>query len=53
MKILVIGDVTSAGGVAHLEKNLWKYRTEEKIDLCIVNAENAGFITAIGAATEY
>ena len=45
MKILVIGDVTSAGGVAHLEKNLWKYRTEERIDLCIVNAENAGFIT--------
>ena len=50
MKILAIGDVTSAGGVAHLEKNLWKYRTEEKIDLCIVNAENAGFITGADRA---
>ncbi len=50
MKILVIGDVTSAGGIAHLEKNLWKFRSEESIDLCIVNAENAGFIT--GADSE-
>ena len=50
MKILVIGDVTSAGGIAHLEKNLWKFRSSENIDLCIVNAENAGFIT--GASPE-
>ena len=49
MKILVIGDVTSTGGIAHLEKNLWKFRSSESIDLCIVNAENAGFITGADA----
>lgn len=49
MKILVIGDVTSTGGIAHLEKNLWKFRAKESIDLCIVNAENAGFITGADA----
>lgn len=42
MRILAIGDVTSEGGVKHLEKELWRVRREEKIDLCIVNAENAG-----------
>ena len=41
MRILAIGDVTSDGGVMHLEKNLWRVRREEKIDFCIVNAENA------------
>lgn len=41
MRILAIGDVTSGGGVMHLEKNLWRVRREEKIDFCIVNAENA------------
>ena len=45
MKILVIGDVTGIGVVKHLEAELWRYRTREKIDLVIVNAENAGFIT--------
>ena len=42
MKVLVIGDVTSPGGITHLEKNLWRVRRAEKIDFCIVNAENAG-----------
>ena len=50
MRILAIGDVTSPGGVKHLEDNLWRVRGEEKIDLCIVNAENAAFIT--GASRE-
>lgn len=45
MKILAIGDVTSIGGVKHLEENLWRFRERERIDLVIVNAENAGFIT--------
>ena len=47
MKILAIGDVTSPGGVEHLEKNLWAVREKYGIDFCIVNGENASFITGI------
>ncbi len=47
MKILVIGDVTSPRGIEHLEKNLWKVRKENNIDFCVVNGENAAFITGI------
>ncbi len=50
MRILAIGDVTSPVGVKHLEDNLWRVRDREKIDLCVVNAENASFIT--GASRE-
>ena len=50
MKILCIGDVTSAGGIRLISERLWKFRTERGIDLCIVNAENAAFIT--GASPE-
>ena len=49
MKILVIGDVTSPAGVEHLKKNLWKFREQNKIDFCVVNGENASFITGISA----
>lgn len=45
MKILAIGDVTGTGGVRHLEEKLWRFRDKEHIDLVIVNAENAGFVT--------
>ena len=47
MKILAIGDITSPGGVEHLEKNLWAVREKYGIDFCIVNGENASFITGI------
>ena len=47
LKILVIGDVTSPAGVEHLFKNLWKFRKERGIDFCVVNGENASFITGI------
>lgn len=47
MKILVIGDVTSPSGIEHLKRNLWKFREENKIDFCVVNGENASFITGI------
>ena len=50
MRILCIGDVTSAGGVKLLSDKLWKYRKEKRIDFCVVNAENAAFIT--GASPE-
>ncbi len=54
MRILVIGDVTSPGGLEHLKKNLWKFRKENNIDFCVVNGENASFITGISpdGATE-
>ena len=47
MKILAIGDVTSPNGISHLEKNLWRIRKENNIDFCVVNGENAAFITGI------
>ena len=47
MKILVIGDVTSPAGISHLHKNLWRIRREHSIDFCVVNGENASFITGI------
>ena len=50
MKILAIGDVTSIGGVKHLEDNLWAFRKKEGIDFCIVNSENASLIS--GATPE-
>ena len=49
MKILVIGDVTSPAGVEHLSRSLWKFRRENKIDFCVVNGENASFVTGISA----
>lgn len=50
MKILCIGDVTSRGGVEHLRSNLWKFRKDNNIDFCVVNAENAAFITGASAS---
>lgn len=47
MKILVIGDVTSPSGIEHLKRNLWRFREQKKIDFCIVNGENAAFVTGI------
>jgi len=50
MKILCIGDVTGAGGIRLLSDKLWRFRSARAIDLCIVNAENAAFVT--GASPE-
>ena len=47
MRILVIGDVTSPKGIDHLERNLWSVREKHRVDLAIVNGENASFITGI------
>ena len=47
MRILAIGDVTSQGGLDHLKRNLWAFRRANKIDFCVVNAENASFITGV------
>ena len=50
MRILCIGDVTSRKGVEHLRHNLWRVRKERRVDFCIVNAENAAFITGASEA---
>ena len=47
MKILVIGDVTSPSGIEHLKRNLWRFREQRGIDFCVVNGENAAFVTGI------
>ena len=47
LKILAIGDITSPGGTAHLEKNLWAIRRKFGVDFCVVNGENASFISGI------
>ena len=47
MKILVVGDVTSPSGIQHLENRLWDIRKKEGIDFCVVNGENASFISGI------
>lgn len=49
MRILAIGDVTSPTGAEHLEKNLWSVRSKYGVDFCVVNGENASFITGISA----
>ena len=41
--------MTSPSGVEHLSKNLWKFRKAEGIDFCVVNGENASFVTGISA----
>ena len=47
LKILAIGDITSPGGASHLEKKLWSIRDRFGIDFCVVNGENAAFITGV------
>lgn len=47
MNILTIGDVTSPAGVEHLRTQLWRVRRETATDFCVVNGENAAFITGI------
>lgn len=49
MRILAIGDVTSPTGLNYLCKNLNRIRKENNIDFCIVNGENASFISGINA----
>ncbi len=50
MKILAVGDVVGNVGVEYLQKNLWRIRNENKIDLCVVNGENASEISGVSRA---
>lgn len=47
MRILAIGDVTSPHSAEFLSSRLWSYREEKRIDLCVVNGENAAFINGV------
>ena len=47
MRILAVGDVVGASGLAHLEKKLWSVRNEKGIDFCVVNGENATDVSGI------
>lgn len=50
IKILALGDVVGPGGVALLRKNLWKYRFDNGITLCVANGENASPGNGLDAA---
>lgn len=39
--------MTSPSSVEHLGRRLWKFRKDRGIDLCVVNGENASFISGI------
>ena len=41
MKFLVVGDIVGNSGMQMLRENLKRIKTEENIDFCIVNGENA------------
>lgn len=41
MKILAVGDVVGIGGTEFIRKNLWNIRKEHKIDVTVLNGENA------------
>lgn len=47
MRILAIGDVITPRAASFLTKSLWAYRRSEGIDLVIVNAENAAFLSGV------
>jgi len=41
MRILALGDIVSPSAVNELNKRLWNYRKENKIDFVTANGENA------------
>lgn len=41
MKILAIGDVVGSHGTEFIRRNLWSIRKEHKIDMTVLNGENA------------
>ena len=44
---MAVGDVTGPRGIEHLKEKLWRVRKEHGVDFCVVNGENASFITGI------
>lgn len=41
MRILTVGDVVGIGGTEYIRRNLWNIRKEYKIDMTVLNGENA------------
>lgn len=50
MRILALGDVVGQAAIAHLQRHLWSIRSRERIDLAVVNGENATDIHGLCAA---
>lgn len=51
MKILTVGDVVGAGGTEFIRRNLWNIRKEYKIDMTVLNGENAAKGNGLDADT--
>ena len=49
MRILALGDVVGTAAIEYLEKNLWHFRNQEKIDLTVANGENASEIRGLSS----
>lgn len=47
INILCVGDVVGENGGEFIKNNLWKIRSENRCDLCIVNGENCGCFNSI------
>lgn len=41
MRILAVGDVVGEGGTAYIRRNLWNIRKEYRVDMTVLNGENA------------
>lgn len=50
-RILCVGDVVGQIGVEYLEQTLWKYRTQKRADMVIVNGENAAVGNGLDAGS--
>ncbi len=48
MRILALGDIVTPSTVDYLASKLWVYRTQNKVDMVIANAENASFLSGVG-----
>lgn len=49
MRILALGDVVGTKTIDYLNRSLWSFRKEERIDLVIANCENATDIRGLSA----
>ena len=49
--MLAIGDVVGEGGVEWIKKNLWRVRSEYKVDFAVANGENCAKGNGIDAAS--
>ena len=50
MHILALGDIVGHVAIDYLAEKLWAFRSQNKIDFCVANGENATEIRGISAA---